>query len=154
MSTPAPSAAVIAAQQRRVGAGAASEVRFQWFLREVSDKISITMRERVRVATEHLKSKVVRNISRPVTKGKGPFGGRVVTNRSLPGEYPKAETTSLLKGIFSDVIDFGNGTVDGIVGTPLDYGLILETRMNRSFLVRTLGEEQQTINRILTGPIT
>lgn len=153
MVAPAPSKAVLAARQRRVGAGAANDVRFQWFLREVNDKVTLTMKERVRIATEHLKSKIVSNISRPVTKGKGSRGGRQVTNRSVPGEFPRADTTLLMKTIFSDVIDMGNGIADGFVGTPLSYGFILETRLNRSFLVRTLYEEQEIIKRILTGPL-
>ena len=36
------------------------------------------------------------------------------------------------------------------VGTTLDYGLILETRMNRSFILRTFNEERNNIRTILT----
>jgi hypothetical protein len=134
--------------------GAASDVRWQWFIKEVSDKISLTMLERTRIATNFVMSKVIRNISTAVTKGTGPRGGRVVTNRSKSGEFPHAETTQLMKTIFSDVREFGDGSCEGYVGTPLPYGLILEVRMGRSFLVRTLNEERAEIVRILTGPIT
>lgn len=125
----------------------------EWFIREVSSKVAVTMRQRVGLATQYLKNKVVRNISTPVVKGTGPRGGRVVMGRSVAGEFPHAETTQLMKTIFGEVRETSPGVFDGFVGTPLDYGLILETQMDRSFLVRTLREEQGTIKRILTGPI-
>lgn len=142
-----------AARQRRVGAATARNVRIEWFIKEVSGKVAMCMKRRVKLATHLLKDHVVRNISRPVTKGAGGRGGRVVTGRSRPGEFPKAETTQLLKTIFETVVSPRPGIYDGIVGTPLDYGLILETRMNRSFLVKTLREQSSNIRRILSGPI-
>lgn len=145
------SAAVAAAQARR---GQRTDVEVQWFIRQVQQRVTLHMRSRVTIAAEYLKSKVVRNISRPVTKLTGPRGGRVVTNRSKPGEFPKAETSQLMRTIFADVKGHGD-TVDAYVGTPLDYGLILETspRLDRSFLRRTFNEEQSNIKRILTVPV-
>jgi hypothetical protein len=129
-------------------------VRWRWFTKEVSDRLSMTMRDRVRVATEYLKSKVVTNISRPVTKRKGPRSKRiVVSDRSRPGEFPKADTARLMRDIFGDVRETSPGVWDGFVGTTLDYGLILETRLERSFLVRTLNEERESIARVLSGPL-
>jgi hypothetical protein len=151
--TPRASAAVEAARRRRVGRAAQQAVEIEWFIKEVSDKVSMAMRQRVRIATELLKSRVVKNISTPVVKGTGPRGGKVVTDRSKPGEFPHAETVELLKTIFGVVTETIKGVWDGFVGTPLDYGLILETKMHRSFLVRTLNEERDKIKRILTGPI-
>jgi len=113
----------------------------------------MTMKAKVMQATEYLKSKVVDNISRSVTKGVGPRGGRVVTDRSQAGEFPKAETEQLLRTIFGEVRQAGTGVWDGYIGTPLDYGLILETRMGRSFLKRTRDEERPVLMRMLTGPI-
>lgn len=127
--------------------------RIEWYIRNVSDKVSMTMKARVTLATQLVKTKVVHNISRPVTRGTGPRGGKVVTDRSKPGEFPKAETTRLLKDVFSEVRRSSKGIYDGVIGTTLDYGLILETRMNRSFLKRTLDEERPTVMRLLTGPI-
>jgi len=150
---PKASAAVEAGRARRVGAAQAQQVRIEWFIREVSDKVSMAMKQRVRLAAQYLKSKVVQNISRPVTKGVGLRGGYCVTGRSKAGDYPKAETTQLLKTVFDGVFESSPGVWDGFVGTPLDYGVILELRMNRSFLVRTLNEEQATVRRLLTGPI-
>ena len=111
------------------------------------------MRDRVRVATERLKSKIVKNISIGVTVGVGPKGGRVITNRSKPGEFPHAETAQLMRTVFSDIVGGRDGSTTGYVGTPLAYGLILETRMNRSFLVRTLLEESASLGLILAAPI-
>jgi len=149
-----PSKATQNARSRRIAQAGEKAARFEWFLKEVSDTVELSLLQRMKVATEYLKSKVVVNISRPVIKGKGPRGGNVVIGRSKPGEFPKAETTQLMKTIFHKVVrPPGSGFIDGIVGTPLDYGVILETRMFRSFLVRTLNEERMNITRILTGPI-
>lgn len=159
--------AVEAARARRVEAAAKRETRFQWFLNEVSDKVATSLRNRVRLATEHVRNQVVINISRPVTKTvrvysvRNPETGRVkrqqrtiVSNRSKPGEFPKADTTQLMKTIFGDVREDGTGRIDGFVGSPLDYALFLELKMDRRFLTRTLAQERDTITRILTGPIT
>lgn len=153
MPAPAPNASVLAARERRAGAADARNTRIEWFVKEVSDKIAMSIRQRMEVATQFLKDKVVRNISTPVIKGTGPRGGRVVTGRSVAGEFPHAETTQLLSTIFQEVREVEPGAFEGYVGTPLSYGLILETRMDRSFLQRTLNEELGTLRRILTGPI-
>lgn len=112
------------------------------------------MRQRVMLAAHLLKDRIVRNISTPVMKGVGPRGGRVVTGRSAPGEFPHADTIELLKSIFEEVKETSPGCFEGYVGTPLHYGLILETRMNRSFLLRTYEESIGDIRAILTGPMT
>lgn len=147
-----PSARVEAAKGRRGASAAARNVRIEWYIRNVSDKIAITMKGRVMLATELVKSKVVQNISTPVVKGKGSRGGYRVTGRSKPGEFPHAETTQLMKGIFGEVRKSVGGW-DGYIGTPHHYGVILELRMNRRFLTRTLEEERPKVMRILAGPI-
>ena len=162
MAAQQPSAAVLAARARRSGAGAERAARIDWFADNVIDKVAMTLRQRTKIATDMLKDQVVRNISRPVTKLKTGGGrdsaGRFlktsqkVTDRSKPGEFPKADTTQLMKTIFSDTVKTASG-YEGYVGTPLDYGVILETRRQRSFLVRTLNEMRPQITRILTGPI-
>jgi hypothetical protein len=127
-----------------------AEVRIEWHGKEILKDLTLTMTQRMKLAVELVKSNVVRNISRPVTKGTGPRGGRVITDRSKPGEFPKADTTLLMKSIFGEVkVDRANGNIDGFIGTPLDYGVILELRMNRSFLKRTLDEEQERIKKVL-----
>lgn len=149
----APSAAVMAARARRGGAAKARITKIEWFIKEVSDKVALTMKQRVFVCTELLHAKTVRNISKAVRVGVGPRGGRVVTGRSKPGEFPRADTTQLMKTLFKEVVQVNPNWWDGYVGTPLDYGLILETSMQRSFLRRTLLQEVPRIERILSGPI-
>lgn len=158
-------AAVDSALVRRSARAGQQDVEVKWFIKEVSTKISLTMQQRVRLATEFLKSKVVRNISRPVTKtvigggqsegGKSLGSSTQVTGRSKYGEFPKADTTQLIKSIFAETIQSSSGAWDGFVGTNLDYGLILEVskRLNRSYLVRSLRENRSEIKRILSGPL-
>jgi len=153
MAIKAPSAKVTAARGRRAAGAADRDVRWEWYLKNVVDKVQLTMKARTSLAANFLRDKVVQNISRPVTKGTGPRGGRVVTDRSKPGEFPKAETTLLMKSIFAETRSDGSGGCDGYVGTVLNYGVILELRRSRSFLVRTLNDQTETIKRILTGPM-
>ncbi len=148
----APSAAVLAARGRSSAGAAGDKARIEWFIKSVTDKVELSMKKRVKIATAFLLRQTTKNISRPVTKGTGPRGGRVVKNRSKGGEFPKADTTQLMKTLIEDVRKTGD-VWEGFVGTPLDYGVILETKLNRSFLVRTLNENRNNITRILTGPI-
>lgn len=156
--TPTPSAATMEAYARRASRAQENVKKTEWFIEEVSDKVRLTVQHRVRLATDYLRDKIVRNISRPVTKTRitGVSGRSYtrVTDRSKPGEFPKADTTLLMKTIFSDHMKVSEGVYDGVVGTPLDYGVILELVKDRSFMVRTLHEERDKITKILTGPIT
>lgn len=155
--TATPSAAVQAARVRRGAQAAARDVRVEWLLQNVVQKLDLTFEQRVRLAVGHLQDKVVRNIAKPVGKGKSVRSGRiVVTERSKPGEYPRADTTLLMKSIIGEVRRERDGSWGGYVGTPLDYGLVLETseRLDRGFLVRTLQEQAGVITRFLVGRIT
>ena len=124
-----------------------SGARTKWFINEVTDKISLTMHQRVTIATSMLHSQMVKNISKSV----GRSGGRV-TSRSRPGEFPRADTTQLMKTLFFDVRKVGR-SAEGSVGTPLDYGVILELHMDRSFMVRTFNDMLPTLRRIITKQI-
>ena len=153
------SAAVEAARARRTASSAERAVRTEWLIEQVSTFIKMKVKARVRLAAEYVKNRVIVNISRPVTKtvvarpsGKRWITETLVSNRSRPGEFPKADTTLLMKTIFTDYAQTGS-VYDGFIGTPLQYGLELELVMNRSFLLRTFYEEYGTIRRILTGPI-
>lgn len=159
------SAAVLAARARRTANADAKAARVEWFARNVANTVEMTLKQRVTMATHHLQSKIVKNISVPVGKvkvggGRG-AGGRFrksrvrVTERSKPGEFPRADTTQLMKTIFSVINDQQGGRVEGHVGTPIGYGLVLETnkRLNRSFLVRTFNAELAFIRKLLSGPI-
>ena len=149
----APSRAVLTARANRLAAAHEKRMRIEWYVKNVMDTVDYHVEDRIRIATEFLRAKIVSNISRSVTIGVGPRGGRVVVNRSTPGQYPRADTTQLMKTIFGGVRRDANGNWTGYVGTPLDYGLILEVRMGRPFLTRTLQEEQHRITGILTQRI-
>lgn len=148
-----PNAAVLAARSRRIAGAGRDSARTQWFINEVSNKIAITLKNRVRLATEFVKTKVVKNISIAVER----TGSGVI--RSKSGEFPRADTTELMRTMFTDHKQVGPGIFDGFVGTPLDYGLLLEMKAKkgikggRRYLTRTLIEETPTINRIIRGPI-
>lgn len=147
-----PSKAVQEARLRRRRNLAAKTARTQWFIDNVTNTVHMDGRQRLALATAYVKDKVVLNLSKPVIKGQGVRGGLVVTNRSKPGEFPRADTTQLMKTIFSEIRKVAAGKYEGYVGTPLDYGAILELYMNRSFLIRTLREELAVVRKILLQP--
>lgn len=133
----------------------AFETRINWLGDAVQRGLTMTMRARVRLCAQLVRDKVVINIGTPVTKLQGRSrGGRFTAarvrpgSRSRPGEFPRAETTRLMKDIYYEV---GASGLHAIVGTTLDYGVVLETVMNRSFLRRTLNEMQPQITRVLTA---
>ncbi len=126
---------------------ARSQAQIEWFGNQVAQNIRVGMAARLRVAAQLLRDRVVINLSKPVEKTRGQRSGRtrvVPGSRSRPGEFPRADTTRLMKDIFYEV--------DGMtarVGTTLDYGLILETQMDRSFLQRTMNELRPVLERLL-----
>jgi hypothetical protein len=60
-----------------------------------------------------------------------------------------------MKTIFGEVMETRPNVWEGFVGTPLDYGLILEvsSTLDRSYLLRTFHEQIGNIINILTSPI-
>lgn len=145
-----PSKAVIEARARRAEANIRRSTRTEWFIDKVLGSVNLEAKQRVEIATEYVKSKILLNISRPVTKGNG-----VVTNRSISGEYPKADTTQLMKTLFSGTIEPKKGVVEGYIATPLEYGVILELSesLNRRWMSRTLDEERNRVANILGKPV-
>src|SRR3989304_3237017 len=104
--------AVEAARMRRFRGAARKEARFQWFIKEVSNKVAMTLKARMSLATQHVQDKCILNISRPVTKIPSRITGRIVVrDRSRPGEFPKADTTQLMKTLFKQVISSENGVI-------------------------------------------
>ncbi len=139
--------AMLAARSRRM---VRFNTRLQWFGQRVIGNINIGMEARLRATAQLLRDKVVINISIPVVKEKSRRTGRiVVTERSRPGEFPRADTTRLMKDIFWEVRPEEHSAR---VGTTLDYGLWLEIRMHRSFLRRTLNEIGDQLGVILASP--
>lgn len=146
------SPAVQAARARRKGRAGRTSVEVQSFVDEVSKRIDLTLKQRMTIAVAFLQDQIVKNISVPVTKVV--IGGKtVVTERSKRGEYPRADTTQLMKTIFWDVRESSPGRITGHVGTPVWYSLPLELMMQRQFMTRTLDEQRTNIVKILTGPI-
>ena len=124
------------------------QTRLEWYGERLRNNLNIGLEARMKIASQLLRDKVVMNISVPVVK-EIRNGKTVVTERSAPGEFPRADTTRLMKDIFYDVKTRGDQLV-GIVGTTLDYGLYLETspRLNRAFLVPTLDEIQPQLRNV------
>lgn len=138
------------------------EARLVMFTDKVLQKANITVKARIMLAGQIVRDKVVINISQPVRKFKdrvkvsdptGAIKYRTVTrvdpeSRSKAGEFPRADTTRLMKDVF---FHYDDQEVAAIIGITLGYGLILETKMDRSFLRRTFLELHQQILLILTG---
>lgn len=144
----------------------------RWRGDEYEAAVTKIMSTRVLIAAEHLRNRVVRNISIPSR----------TMGRSKAGQFPRADTGRLRNTIFRRM---GSDGLMAQVGTNLNYGLWLEygTKAKvifpkkglflswidptsgkriyarkvrrgpikgRSFLRRTLWEERQVIKRILT----
>lgn len=141
MATPEQQIAALTRRRERFN------VRLQWFGDRVASGVRIGMQARLRIAAQMLRDKVVINLSTPVRKYKSRGRTRVDrASRSKPGEFPRADTTRLMKDIY-----FETGEGRAIVGTTLDYGLVLEVARNRSFLRRTMDEMAADLTRILTS---
>lgn len=139
------------------------EARVEMFTAKVLTSANLKVKARVMMAGQLIRDKVVINISQPVRKYKKVVYvwdnaqqkkvRRVRTvvdpsSRSKPGEFPRADTTRLMKDIFYRYVD---AETAAYIGTTLNYGLILETKMNRSFLRRTMLELRDQIILILSG---
>lgn len=127
----------------------------RWRGPELQRRVNNHMGIRVKLAAQFLRDRVVKNISTPVDRAgpgrdaKGRFTKGKVVGRSKPGEYPRAETTRLMKDIFWEM----DGPMSAVVGTTLDYGAYLEFKLDRSFLRRTLREQRNGLRRILLTPM-
>ncbi len=138
---------MLAARERRI---ARYNVRVEWLGEQLMRRVQLGMIHRLKVTCQLLRDKIVINLGIPVVKTKIDGVTRVdPTSRSQPGEFPRADTTRLMKTIFAEV---DADAMIGRVGTPLDYGLYLEIHMDRSFLRRTLFEEAQRLGVILGSP--
>lgn len=139
---------MLAARERRI---ARWTVRVEWLGDRLRRNIRMGMEQRLKVTAQLLRDRVVINISIPVVKERRKIGGKtvtVVTERSKPGEYPRADTTRLMKDIFWELRPEEQSAR---VGSTLHYAIPLELRMNRSFLRRTLFETQNQLGLILAS---
>ena len=147
MVSPEKQAAGLAARVNR------SNVQIQWFDQQLMQGVEMTTRKRVSFAAQWLRDRIVINISRPVRKIRGgkSKSGKTKTqvdreSRSKPGEFPKADTTRLMKDVFWQKTH-GGSTAQ--VGVTLDYGLYLEVFMDRSFILKTFNQEHAMLSKIL-----
>lgn len=150
--------------------------RMTWYGKQLAAWVHEELRKRLARAAELVASRTKVNIS-VSTRGQGP---------SAPGEYPHAMNGRLRNSIFW-IFDRGE-ELSVIVGTPLEYGLILErghaggklivarnggmlrwvsqggavrfaksvvqgAMAPRPYLARTLSEQQDKVNAILTAPM-
>lgn len=116
-------------------------------LKRINQHVHMNMED----AVEHLRLKVVKNISVPVGRNEA---GQIV-QRSVPGEYPRRETGDLINSLITDVGVVEPGVLEGIVGTNITHGVVLELKLSldRTYLKRTLMEEVPILRRILTRPL-
>ncbi len=123
----------------------ARNFKVDWHGKVVEKSLNLNIDKRLSLVGLGLQEQTQANLSVPVTKNQA---GEVIV-RSRPGEFPRLETALLRNSIFFDRPD----TAEVRVGTTVLYGLILEVRMDRSFLVRTLNENLKGIEAVLTAPM-
>jgi hypothetical protein len=165
-----PTQSMTLAVHNLVTLGNLSHKRLQFSLKlnltvdKVVKDTSLTVAQRVRIAGQVVRDAVVVNLSRPVRKVKSTRtitsvdGEGIISSsrqsrttvdpesRSKPGEFPRADTTRLMKSIF--VKHFPDQLMSRI-GTNLKYGAILEFQMDRSYLRRTLNEMRGQVLKII-----
>ncbi len=86
---------------------------FRWAGDVFTEGVHAIMTIRVMTASEHLRNRVIKNLS----VSSRSFG------RSKPGQFPRADTGRLRNSIFKRMVQ---GKLAGQVGTNLNYGLWLE----------------------------
>ena len=87
--------------------------KLTWLGGELEDHARKQIARKIRVACEYLKTQVQRNISTS-SRRHGP---------SAEGDFPHANTGKLRQSIFASVDE---EKLEGVVGTPLLYGIFLE----------------------------
>ena len=135
---------MLAARDRRI---VRFNTRLEWYGDNVLRNVNLGFAQRLKAIGQLLRDKCVINISIPVVKEKSKITGKIiVTERSVEGEFPRADTTRLMKDVYWE---FREEELSVRLGTTLDYGLWLETRMHRSFLRRTFQEMSDQLRIIL-----
>jgi hypothetical protein len=126
------------------------DTRLNLYIERIVQRTTLTVRQRVRMCGQFLLDRTRINLSRPVRKIKTKAGRIAVdrASRSKRGEFPRADTTTLMKGIFLNMSEDG---MIARVGTPHAYGLRLEVQMDRSFLRRSLNELREYFLIIIQG---
>lgn len=104
-------------------ANSTPSAKIEWHGTEFLEKFRQAWMKRLYLAAAHVQAKIQSNISRASRDG----------GRSKAGEYPKADTGRLRQSIFFEV---DTQHMTAVVGTPLEYGLMLEygTRSARTIV--------------------
>jgi len=126
------------------------EVQFNSALNQFADTLNRQMKNRMTRACQKVQGKAVDLIRNPSSGGRTYKRGGVTHMASPPGAPPNADTGQLMKSIAYQVS--GDGT-EGVIGTPLTYGLLLEmgtSRMApRPWLQPALDQSRDEVKKIL-----
>lgn len=126
-------------------------LRMQTYVDQVFQNTKLSVAQKLKMVGQAVRDRTVYNLSLPVRKYKSKRTGRTVvdpSSRSKRGEYPRADSTRLLKDVFWD---FNQNQLVVRVGVTLEYGLILEVKLGRSFLRRSLNEALPWISLMFTS---
>lgn len=119
-----------------------------WWITETAREVLAGMSKRVDKSTRFLQYRIKQNISRPVVRtAEG-------VQRSVPGEFPRKDSGDLRASVRVRFTKQGRKVVEGEVFTDMEYASPLETRMNRSFMERTMRESAPILKRMLLKPFT
>lgn len=120
----------------------------QWNGDHIVAQVEAEMERRLDAAAFYLQARMKENLS---TEGAGMDArGRLIygANPSKPGEFPHVQTGRLRGSIAIERTQLKRR-----IGTNVVYGRPLELSMDRAFASRTLAEEHDVIQRILTMPL-
>lgn len=120
----------------------------KWFDKQRISELDQEMRRRMEIVMALLERDLKQAVSVPV--GRDSFGR--VTERSVPGEFPRLETGALKASIDSKVVRDGKNSWAGLIWAKKPYGYILEKKMDRLFLKAIYYKNLHKIKRELTRP--
>ncbi len=113
-----------------------------WQGDEFFEEVRGQIRANIGTAAEVLKADIQENIG---------IQGVPEARRSYRGEFPRMETGDLQRSIQVSGPTESNDTITAKVGSNLPYAQVLEEEMDRSFLARTLHENEDNYAQIIIG---
>lgn len=125
----------------------------------IKNKIRANMNDLLEVYRDDLKENFNTPPSRTgrIYTSEGPFGwaieaaGKTEHQASAEGEFPAPLTGELMNTLGSSEVSFGKKKWTGIVFSPLERSVILETDMNRRGFYDTLKEGKDDYGSIAIG---
>lgn len=112
----------------------------RWTPEKFEKNLDRKLKRNMMLALALVKRETMRNVGKP-TAVHGP---------SKPGEFPHKVSQDLLKSIFIRGPRVTKRSVEGDIGTPLDYAIYHEIT-ERPFMRRTVAELSGQIGRILSA---